>query len=303
MFCTAFLGKEDLLRRGRLELTWPSRRGRVGRRSTVAWRLGFTLLAAFGLGLIGIGLVCGMLFSRWGDDRARYSRQSKVSALQAQAERLEAELVSLRTEEARLRVSAGLDPLHEDVLTVGVGGSQYEPPQTDADYAQARLDRLGRSLGLLKSSFAQVEVSLVERAEGWRRVPCVHPIPGSLVVSQFGMRTHPVLGVWAMHEGTDFGARRGTPVVATADGVVKSSGWKPGFGYTVTIDHGGGYSTKYAHNSKNKVKKGERVRRGDVVALLGSTGVSTGPHLHYEVRVNGVPKDPLQFILPDVVVD
>jgi murein DD-endopeptidase MepM/ murein hydrolase activator NlpD len=303
MFCAAYLCKEDLLRRGRLELTWPSRRGLVQRRSAVGLRPGLTLLAVFGVCLIGIGLVTGVLVSRWGEYRSRDWRESRVSTLQAQAERLEAELASLRTEEARLRVSAGLDPLHDDVLTVGVGGAQYEPPQDDADYAQVRLDHMGRALGLLKSSFAQVEVSLAERAEEWRKIPCVHPIPGSLVVSRFGMRTHPLLGVWAMHEGTDFGARTGTPVVATADGVVKFSGWKPGFGYTVTIDHGGGYSTRYAHNSKNRVRKGERVRRGDVVALLGSTGVSTGPHLHYEVRVNGAPKDPLQFILPDVVVD
>ncbi len=291
------------MRRGRLELTWPSRRGRVGRRSTIGWRLALTLLLALGLGLVGIGLATGTLVSRWAQDQAGYSHQRKVAALQAQAERLEAELTSLRAEEARLRLSAGLDPLHDDVLTVGVGGSQYVPPQTDADYAQLRLDQLGRALGLLKSSFAQVEISLVERAQEWRKVPCTHPVPGSLIVSQFGMRTHPVLGVWAMHEGTDFGARKGTPVAATADGVVKSSGWKPGFGYAVMIDHGGGYSTRYAHNSKNKVKKGDRVRRGDVVALLGGTGLSTGPHLHYEVRVNGMPKDPLQFILPDVVVD
>jgi murein DD-endopeptidase MepM/ murein hydrolase activator NlpD len=303
LFCAAFLGKEDLLRRGRLELTWPSRRGRVVRRSTIGWRLGLAVLVAFGLGLVGIGLATGMLASRWAEDQARYSQARKVTALEAQAERLEAELTSLRTEEARLRVFAGLEPLHDDVLAVGVGGSQYEPPRTDADYAQARLDRLGRSLGLLKSSFAQVEVSLAERTEEWRKVPCIHPIPGSLIVSRYGMRTHPVLGVWAMHEGTDFGARKGTPVAATADGVVKFSGWKPGFGYTVMIDHGGSYSTRYSHNSKNKVKKGERVRRGDVVALLGSTGLSTGPHLHYEVRVDGTPKDPLQFILPDVVVD
>ncbi len=291
------------MRRGRLELTWPTRRGRVGRRSTYGWGRVLVLLGAISLGVFGVGLTTGLLVSRLNEDRTQKVLSNRLMALQSQAEHLEGELASLRVEESRLRMSAGLEPLHADVLQLGVGGTQYNPPRSDTDDAQGRLDHLGRALGLLKSSFAQVDVSLIERTKDWRRVPCIHPVAGSLIVSRFGMRTHPILGVWAMHEGTDFGARKGTPVVATADGLVKFAGWKPGFGYTVTIDHGGGYSTTYSHNSKNKVKRGNRVRRGDVVALLGSTGLSTGPHLHYEVRVDGVPKDPQQYILPDVVVD
>jgi murein DD-endopeptidase MepM/ murein hydrolase activator NlpD len=261
------------------------------------------LLVVCSVAVFAVGLITGAFVSRVSGQRTESALGDRVAALHAQAEELEGQLASLREDETRLRISAGLEPLHEDVLMVGVGGAQYVPPRSGADYAQAKLDRLGRATGLLKSSFAQVGANLSDRTERWRKVPCIHPVPGSLTMGRFGMRTHPILGVWAMHEGADFGARKGTPIVATADGVVRFSGWKPGFGYTVKVDHGGGCSTVYAHNSKNKVKKGQRVRRGEVIALLGSTGLSTGPHLHYEVRLAGNPKDPLQHILPDVVVD
>ncbi len=291
------------MRRRRIELVWPAGRAGLPRRLRVGWGRILLGLSACGLVLAGAGLLGGVRLSQTKGRREHALLQSRVASLQAQAVELTGQIAQLEREGARLRVSAGLEPLHEDVLKAGVGGSQYVPPRSETDFVGNRLDKLGRVVGLLKSSFAQLEHNLGERKEKWSRVPCTHPVPGSLVMSRFGMRTHPVLGVRAMHEGADFGARTGTPVAATADGVVKFSGWKPGFGYTVKIDHGGEYTTVYAHNSKNKVRRGDRVKRGDVIALLGSTGLSTGPHLHYEVRVDNTPKDPLQYILPDVVVD
>jgi murein DD-endopeptidase MepM/ murein hydrolase activator NlpD len=291
------------VRRRRIELVWPRGRAGLPRRLTVGWGRVLLGLAVGGLVLAGVGLLGGVTLSRTQERREHALLRSRIASLQAQAAELTGQLAQLEREGARLRVSAGLEPLHEDVLRVGVGGGQYVPPRSETDFVGDRLDKLGRVVGLLKSSFAQLEHNLDERKEKWSRVPCTHPVPGSLVMSRFGMRTHPVLGVWAMHEGADFGARTGTPVAVTADGMVKFSGWKPGFGYTVKVDHGGEYTTVYSHNSKNKVRKGDRVRRGDVIALLGSTGLSTGPHLHYEVRANNIPKDPLQYILPDVVVD
>ena len=102
----------------------------------------------------------------------------------------------------------------------------------------------------------------------------------------------------------DFSTRRGAKVYATADGVVTMAKYDGGYGLTVEIDHGNGIVTRYAHNAKLLVRKGQRVKRGDVIAYVGNSGRSTAPHLHYEVRVNGVPRDPLKFILPsDVIVD
>ncbi len=123
------------------------------------------------------------------------------------------------------------------------------------------------------------------------------PVPSSYrITSPFGNRTHPITGVKTMHKGIDIGANSGTNVIASEDGIVISSSYINGYGNTVIIDHGDGYSTLYAHNSALKVSLGQEVSRGDVVALIGSTGFSTGPHLHFEVRKNGVATNPMNFL-------
>ncbi len=115
--------------------------------------------------------------------------------------------------------------------------------------------------------------------------------------SGFGVRRSPFGGKVKMHEGLDIANHPGTPIYATADGVVIYADSKSGYGQTVIIDHGYGLETWYGHTRKILVSKGEKIRRGDTIALLGNSGMSTGPHLHYEVRVNGTPVDPLSYIL------
>ncbi|NMA68707.1 MAG: peptidoglycan DD-metalloendopeptidase family protein [Desulfitobacterium sp.] len=123
-----------------------------------------------------------------------------------------------------------------------------------------------------------------------------YPIPGYYTItSPYGWRTHPITKKRSLHTGTDFSAPTGARVVAAGNGVVILSNWYGAYGNTVIIDHGGGYSTLYAHNSKLGVKVGDKVNAGDVISYVGSTGWSTGPHLHFEVRVNGEPTDPMQF--------
>lgn len=118
------------------------------------------------------------------------------------------------------------------------------------------------------------------------------PLSGSRLTSGFGIRRHPLLGGWRSHSGVDLSARLGSPVVATADGTVTQANWHGGYGLLVAIDRGDGVQIRYAHLSRLNVKAGQTVRTGDVVGYVGSTGRSTGPHLHYEVRVNGTPIDP-----------
>ena len=118
------------------------------------------------------------------------------------------------------------------------------------------------------------------------------PVNGP-ITSGFGYRTHPVLGTTRLHAGVDFGAPTGTPIVAAADGRVESAGWQGGYGNAVIIDHGGGEATLYGHQSRLAVSTGAAVSRGQVIGHVGSTGMSTGPHLHFELRINGVPTDPM----------
>lgn len=116
------------------------------------------------------------------------------------------------------------------------------------------------------------------------------------ITSNFGWRIHPIYGTRRLHAGTDFGVDEGTPVHAADGGVVVEAGWVSGYGYTVIIDHGNGMSTLYAHNSDVAVSPGQTVSKGQVVSYSGNTGGSTGPHLHFEVRINGEPTDPMGYL-------
>ncbi|MBN9075503.1 MAG: hypothetical protein BGN87_16680 [Rhizobiales bacterium 65-79] len=129
-----------------------------------------------------------------------------------------------------------------------------------------------------------------------RKVPIANPAPGAVVTSGFGVRRDPILGVSALHPGIDFRDPVGSDVPATAAGVVTRAGWAGGYGNMVEVDHGGGYSTRYAHLSEIDVKVGEKVKLGQTLGRTGTTGRSTGPHLHYEVRHNGKAVNPVAFL-------
>ncbi|MFV1963547.1 MAG: M23 family metallopeptidase, partial [Acidimicrobiia bacterium] len=123
----------------------------------------------------------------------------------------------------------------------------------------------------------------------------LRPVPG-VIESGFGPRVHPITGKTRMHTGLDMHGDAGTPILAAEDGKVIFSGIKGGYGKAIMIDHGGGMVTLYAHQSKLLVKEGQRVVAGDVIGLIGSTGLSTGPHLHFEVRINGDPVDGEKYL-------
>ncbi|MEG3792329.1 peptidoglycan DD-metalloendopeptidase family protein [Lysobacter sp. CCNWLW3] len=125
------------------------------------------------------------------------------------------------------------------------------------------------------------------------------PIPYARLSSGFGARRHPVLGRMRMHKGVDYAAGSGTPIMAAGDARVKSAGWMGGYGNAVVLDHGRGYTTLYGHMSRiGKIRPGQRIAQGTVIGYVGSTGMSTGPHLHYEFRVNGVHRNPLSITMP-----
>jgi len=148
----------------------------------------------------------------------------------------------------------------------------------------------------LEVNIHKLDQFLLDKDSFLRSTPTLLPTKG-WVTSYYGPRISPTSKRLRMHEGIDIGARSGTPILAAADGRVTFAGKKPGFGNFIQIDHGYGVETFYAHAKGLHTKKGRVVTRGDLIASIGNTGASTGPHLHYEIRVNGTPVDPLYFIL------
>ncbi len=128
------------------------------------------------------------------------------------------------------------------------------------------------------------------------KIPSLWPTESTYIASQFGARFHPILNVYKTHTGVDIGGISGDDIYAAGTGTVIFSAWNGGYGYMVKIDHGEGITTIYGHSSKLLVSVGDEVKKGDVIALVGTTGLSTGPHLHFEVRIDNIPVNPLAFI-------
>lgn len=168
------------------------------------------------------------------------------------------------------------------------------------DYASLaiRIDKSIKDSQLREQSVLDLWESLSERQSLLNSTPNIRPAKGWFT-SRFGYRVSPFTGRPALHTGLDVAAAPGSPVYAPADGIVTYAGYDEGYGKMITIDHGYGVSTRYGHNSQIYVQVGQKVSRWDVIASVGNTGRSTGPHLHYEVRVNGVPRDPAMYILDE----
>lgn len=127
-------------------------------------------------------------------------------------------------------------------------------------------------------------------------MPASLPVAAYGITSGFGMRQHPILGTWRSHAGLDLAASYGSPIVATSDGIVSTAGWQGGYGLLVTLDHGAGLQTRYGHMSRLNVESGQQVHKGNVIGYVGSSGLATGPHLHYEIRLNGMAINPATHI-------
>lgn len=168
----------------------------------------------------------------------------------------------------------------------------------DGTKLNRRLDQISKVCLMEERDFLTLWETLQDRTQLLSATPSTKPVNG-FYTSRFGYRMSPYADTPMMHEGVDIAAPPGTPVYATADGIVKFAGYGGGYGNLVVIDHGYGVETRFGHNSLIRVKTGQKVRRGDPIAAVGSTGRSTGPHCHYEVRVNGQPVDPLNYILEE----
>lgn len=173
-----------------------------------------------------------------------------------------------------------------------------EPSEKDYASLVIRIDKAVRETQLKEQSVIELWESLSDRQGLINATPNIKPAKGWLT-SRFGRRLNPVTGHLAMHAGLDIAAAPGSPVVAPADGVVTFASYDESYGKLVSIDHGYGVTTRFGHNSQIMVHVGQRVSKYDVIATVGNTGRSTGPHCHYEVRINGTPVDPINFILDE----
>lgn len=193
-----------------------------------------------------------------------------------------ASLKRTEVELKRLLSLSGREKVFEEV--------KEEPPGSlDVELLRKETENAIESIIDLKIFLREQRALFLATPKGW-------PVVGGQVTSGFGKRVHPLTKEFSFHTGVDISVPAGTHVVATADGIVSYSGWSYESGYTVVLEHGHGFSTVYAHNKKNLVKVGQRVRRGETIALSGDTGSLTGPHLHYEVWKERKPVDPEKYM-------
>ncbi len=231
-------------------------------------------------------------------------RLDYTSVLTDSLERLLAQQSELSRQ---VRDIADLPPIPEDMFAYGIGGPQlpFDPDEpliiAKAREIDQKLDSLILAAGIENKALIEVHDKFESNKKRFAHTPSIWPMRG-YVSSGFGPRLDPFTGIWKMHEGIDICARKGTPVLATADGRVKFAGWHHGYGKTVKVDHIY-YQTRYGHLNEINVKPGQRIKRGDIIGTCGNSGYSTGVHLHHEVRVSGKPVDPKQYLYPDVVVD
>jgi murein DD-endopeptidase MepM/ murein hydrolase activator NlpD len=229
------------------------------------------------------------------------------NVLAAKVGQLEGELSRLRDLDRKLRVVAGLDKGEEQQPAMPMGGAETQSRSAllDAlkqqtgrlvDWVTRDLETLGQEITSRERSFRELKTLLEEKRSLLASTPTIWPVKG-MVTAGYGYRSSPFTGRREMHEGLDVAAPPGTAIVATAEGVVSFTGPLSAFGNVVFINHGHGFTTFYAHNSSNRVKEGQLVKRGEVIAYVGATGRATGPHVHYEVQVNGVTVNPMKYII------
>ncbi|MCZ7604355.1 MAG: M23 family metallopeptidase [Melioribacteraceae bacterium] len=234
--------------------------------------------------------------------------QAQLNELITKYHNFDTQLEGLIAQSNDLRLRVNLEPLADEDRKFGIGGSVFEEyiPSNSIEFdnllrgLNSYVDEINTKLQLEKNNYSEIETTLELNEKLFESIPAIIPTTGR-VSDSYGMRMHPILKIRRMHPGLDIVANIGTPVYAPGGGVVTFSGRRGGYGLTLEIDHGFGYQTVYAHLSSINVKKGQKLKRGDLIAETGNSGkLSTGPHLHYEVRHNGIALNPSNFMYDDV---
>jgi murein DD-endopeptidase MepM/ murein hydrolase activator NlpD len=271
-----------------------------------------------GLYLLTFGLLCTIFFlcdyiqvrkKTFELNQLRQQTQeqkSKIHFFSSKIEDLEKQLSKLKDFDKRIRIIANLEKGQETTPFMGMGGpsasdirEKLRSEKNEMGLAQQMrtdIERLELEATSQEESLSELEKLLQSKRDMLAHTPSIWPVHG-WVTSGFGFRTNPFTGLTQMHEGLDIANRIGTPVIAPSDGIVSDTGKDSAYGNFIVISHGFGINSRFLHLSKILARPGQRVKRGDRIAEVGTTGKSTGPHLHYEVRVNGIPVNPLRYIV------
>ncbi len=259
-----------------------------------------TGISIFFLGLI-VTIISLIIHSSSSSLLSENKRLKKtISEVTHKLNQIQNSLAKINETERKLLLASGVDLETE----YGVGGSESNNLKSIIKNSSNSLQVLKEETNELleRINFQQEKFELLvqkfeEKQELAKRIPAIIPMEGVFSEHSFGIRLHPILHQWKMHEGIDISATYGTPIYATGAGVVKFVGWNGGLGLCIVIDHGFGYETTYGHLSRANVREGQKVTRFQKIGECGSTGLSTGPHLHYEVSLNGVKQNPIYYFL------
>lgn len=258
------------------------------------------------ISLVFIGLLATIVSLLLNNSTAAISHENKrlkntISELNKKLIETQSSLNKIYETERKLRLAAGLD-LEQSYATGGEEEFELKliidaKENNDLKALTNLTNELINRVKFEQNKFEQLVEKFREKEELAKRIPAIVPMDGIFSNHSFGMRIHPILKRWKMHEGIDILGFYGNPVYSTGAGIVKFTGWNGGLGLTVIIDHGFGYETTYGHLSKIVVREGQKVNRFQKLGECGSTGLSTGPHLHYEVSFNGEKQNPVYYFI------
>ena len=235
--------------------------------------------------------------------------KEEVKTLTARLSDMSMTMDKLADRDNQLRLAVNLPHVDEDTRAIGTGGTKQETNigliSKDASdlisSAGFLLDKLDREIIFQQQSYQDIYRKSKFNKDLFSHIPAIKPMTGTFSYHDFGMRLHPILGIVRPHEGVDIANDIGTPVYATGDGAIEFAGNSAsGYGVAVEVNHGFGYKSWYGHLLRPTVRVGQRVKRGDLIAYSGNSGLSTAPHLHYEVRFNREKKNPVNYFIDDV---
>jgi murein DD-endopeptidase MepM/ murein hydrolase activator NlpD len=235
--------------------------------------------------------------------------KNQLTEMRDKIETINNNLVDVEKRDDEIRMIMGVKELGDDVRDVGIGGTNFEYKFTDQvvnpDVAEdlneqmLMIDKLEREVKLEIQSYSDLKNTYRAKEDSIRHMPALHPVLDGRITSDYGMRLHPIFKRYRKHPGVDFAAKAGAPIYAAADGIVTLAKHNGGYGLCVFIDHLYGFETRYGHMQKILVRRGQRVKRGDKIGLVGKTGIATAPHLHFEVHYLGKEVNPRHYFFND----